>query len=148
MIPEFDSDGNLPPGIHSASWREFISRFGTTRHRQKLLKGLRLAINSLKTAGCNTVYIGGSFVTAKRTPNDFDACWVADSVDWDLLKRIEPVLLDFTNQRAAQKAKFYGELFLAGSVETRTRKRFLDFFQIDKETLKQKGIITLDLWRL
>ena len=37
--------------------------------------GIRSAIDNLKEAGCLTVYINGSFVTAKQVPNDFDACW-------------------------------------------------------------------------
>lgn len=148
MIPEFDSDGNLPVGIYYATWQEFTYRFGATEHRQKLLRGLHIALDSLKMVGCSTVYIGGSFVTAKRVPSDFDACWITENIDWELLKIIEPTLLDFTKKRAAQKAKFYGELFFADKVESDTQRRFLDFFQIDKETGRKKGIIALDLRRL
>ena len=28
MIPEFDISGNLPPGIHPATWAEVEARFG------------------------------------------------------------------------------------------------------------------------
>jgi hypothetical protein len=46
-------------------------------------------------------------------PNDFDACWAMAGVDFDLLDRLDPVLLDWSNRRAAQKAKFGDELFIA-----------------------------------
>ena len=62
-------------GIHLATWGEVTTRFGNTPWRRQLLYGLGMAINSLRRAGCRTVYIDGSFVTSKEIPNDFDACW-------------------------------------------------------------------------
>lgn len=85
----------------------------------------------------------GSFVTAKEVPGDFDGCWSPEGVDPEVL---DPVLLDFSNLRAAQKEKYGGELFvsdvLADFVSERT---FLEFFQTDKETGRAKGIVVVDL---
>ncbi len=80
MIPVFDANGNLPPGIHVVTWNELVARFGTTPHRQMLLDGLRAALLSLKDSGCRRVYIDGSFVTAKEEPGDFDGCWEVDAL--------------------------------------------------------------------
>lgn len=33
MIPDFDENGNLPPGVHWAEWNEFQDRFGYNWHR-------------------------------------------------------------------------------------------------------------------
>jgi len=77
-------------------------------------------------------------------PNDFDACWDIDGVNPDLL---DPIIL-LRNGRVAQKAKYFGELFPAQLPEGMTGLRFLEFFQIDKETGKLKGIIAIDLRRL
>src|SRR5437660_1433090 len=111
MIPPFERrSGNLPPGIHEATWNELVTRFGRTARRRRLLEGLGRALQALRQAGCRRVYINGSFVTAKRVPGDFDGCWDSDGVDPD---RLDPVLLDFTNFRAAQKAKYGGELFVS-----------------------------------
>lgn len=145
MIPDFDADGNLPPGVHWATWQEFVQRFGMSPHRDKLLMGLRSALDGLKAAGCQAVYIDGSFVTTKSVPNDFDACWDTEGVNPDLL---DPILLLLTNGRVAQKAKYFGELFPAQFSEGMTGLRFLEFFQIDKETGKLKGIIAINLRRL
>jgi Family of unknown function (DUF6932) len=145
MIPDFDADGNLPPGVHWATWQEFVQRFGMSPHRDKLLMGLRSALDGLKAAGCQAVYIDGSFVTTKSVPNDFDACWDTEGVNPDLL---DPILLLLTHGRVAQKAKYFGELFPAQFSEGMTGLRFLEFFQIDKETGKLKGIIAIDLRRL
>jgi len=145
MIPEFDDCGNLPPGIYEAAWEEFIERFGWTLHRQRLIKGLRLALESLRAAGCRTVYLDGSFVTAKDIPNDYDGCWDTNGVDADLL---DPILLMFDDRRAAQQTKYLGEFFPAEVTELRSGITFLEFFQIDKETGQSKGIIKLNLERL
>lgn len=77
-------------------------------------------------------------------PNDFDACWSVEGVNPDLL---DPVLLDFSDERAAQKAKFGGELFPAELIEGESEKPFLDFFQLDGRTGKLKGIVGLRLKR-
>jgi len=144
MIPPLDANGNLPPGVHTATWKDFVSRFGTTAHRQRLLVGLQAAVDALRLAGCSMVYIDGSFVTAKQVPNDFDACWDIEGVDPTLL---DPILLTFDHGRAAQKAKYLGELFPVQGSEVGSGTTFLEFFQIDKESGTPKGIIAVDLRR-
>jgi hypothetical protein len=140
VIPLFDAAGNLPPGIHWADWPEFAGRFGSTLHRQQLLAGLVGALDSLHTAGCRAVYIDGSFVTSKEVPGDYDGCWSIQNVDPALL---DPVLLDFSNSRAAQKARYGGELFPAELPEGMTGTIWFDFFQRDKDG-NPKGIVALD----
>jgi hypothetical protein len=145
MIPRFNRAGNLPPGVHVASWREVVNRFGRSRHRRRLLRGLKAALDSLRAAGCHRVYLDGSFVTAKRVPGDFDGCWDTDGVTLDLL---DPVLLTFDRGRAAQKAKYLGELFPARLTEGGSGSTFLEFFQTDRETGRPKGIIAIELVEL
>ena len=142
MIPQFDADGLLPPGIHWATWDEVTATFGNTQWRRRLLDGLEMAIDSLRPAGCRTVYIDGSFVTSKEVPNDFDACWEEDGVAPELL---DPVLLQFDAGRAAQKARYLGELFPASLGATVEGMSFLEFFQTDRETGGSKGIVAVDL---
>jgi hypothetical protein len=141
MIPRFRRDGNLPAGIHLATWREFEERFGTNARRRALLSGLRRALVALQMAGCRTVYIDGSFVTAKELPNDFDGCWGVADVDPNVL---DPVLLDFARSRAAQKSKYGGELFPAELPEGASGRVFLDFFQHDADG-RPKGIVNIKL---
>jgi hypothetical protein len=82
MLPPFTKHGLLPMGIHRTSWRAFIERFGTTPRRRKLLTGLKTAMQSLRVAGCKTVYIDGRFVAIKRNPGDFDGIVVIDLRRW------------------------------------------------------------------
>jgi hypothetical protein len=145
MIPPFEPDGNLPPGVHWASWEEFVNRYSGTSRRRYLMAGLERAIASLRAAGCRTVYIDGSFVTSKAAPGDFDGCWDRAGVSLDLL---DPILWDpddLRSGRRGQKAAFGGELFLADQVEAGSGSRFLEFFQIDRRTGDPKGIIAIDL---
>jgi hypothetical protein len=142
VIPSFDKHGNLPPGIHPATWDEIVERYATNERREQLMDGLRAAIESLCTAGCARVYLDGSFVTEKELPGDFDACWESSAVDPGLL---DPVLLDFSDRRAAQKAKYGGELFPAEAAAEPGGMRFVDYFQRDRVTGEAKGIIAIDL---
>ena len=142
MIPDFEPDGNLPPGVRWAMWREISGRFGATQQRRDLLRGLRAALDALRIAGCRTVYLDGSFVSSKLVPGDFDACWEEAGMDFTVL---DPVLLTFDADRATQKAKFGGELFPASVLAGPGTGIFLEFFQTDKETGRRKGIVALDL---
>jgi hypothetical protein len=144
-LPPFADSGNLPEGVHEATWDEVVERFGANERRRELLEGLRQALDSLREAGCHRAYLDGSFVTAKEEPGDFDACWEAAGVDPDLL---DPVLLTFANRRAAQKERFGGELFPADAAADPHGTRFLDYFQRDKLTGEPKGIVALNLGEL
>lgn len=142
MLPEFNRDGALPAGIHWSGWQEVESRFGFSGRRLQLLGGLKSALRALRRAGCRQVYIDGSFVTVKREPGDYDACWDIEGVD---LESLDSVFLDFSNARREQKRKYLGEFFPAQMPEGASGKLFLDFFQIEKETGKPKGVVGLRL---
>jgi hypothetical protein len=140
-IPELDArTGNLPPGVHDATWDELVGTFGFNSRRAELLHGLHEALQSLAQAGCRRAYIDGSFVTAEEDPGDFDGCWEAVGVDPTLL---DPELLDFRKARAAQKARYGGELFPANAAADPAGRAFLEFFQIDREG-QPKGIVAID----
>jgi hypothetical protein len=145
MIPAFDSaTGNLPPGEHMATWQEITERYGYTPWRRHLLDGMLNALRLLRGAGCKRAYIDGSFVTAKPQPADFDACWDAETVDFD---SVDERLLSFANGRAVQKKAFFGEFFIADSRADPQGTLFRDFFQTDRDG-RRKGIIVIELENL
>lgn len=147
MIPVFNKNGLLPPGNHTVTLSQIEQRYTYNYHRKKLFNGLKRGIKSLRKVGCTNVYLDGSYITDKDLPGDFDACWDIQGVDIGLLLKIEPVLLQFDNLRAAQKAKFHGEFFPAQfqAENTSPFRTFLDFFQVDKDTGDQKGILRINL---
>ena len=141
MIPPFDPlTGRLPPGEHEANWDEVLERFGWNERRRRLIDGLGDAVTALAEAGCRRLWLNRSFVTAKDEPGDFDACWDPADVDLDTLN---PVLLDLSNGRRAQKDRFGGGLF-PNVAEAGSGLVFADFFQNDRET-GRKGIVVIDL---
>jgi len=101
VLPPLDPEtGRLPEGEHETDWTEVVERFGWNHRRRRLLDGFADARDLLAAAGCRRVWLNGSFVTAKEEPGDFDGCRDSDGVDLDAL---DPVLLDLSNRRAAQK---------------------------------------------
>jgi hypothetical protein len=145
VIPDFDTDGILPPGIHPAEPHEFVERFANNSHRLRLFRGLQAGLNVLRSVGCNRVYVDGSYVTSKELPNDYDAAWDAAGVNIDQLLALEPLFGIFSYGRAGQKAKYLGEYFPANFRADGAGRTFLDFFQTDKSSGARKGIVSLDL---
>lgn len=142
MIPDFDDNGNLPPGVHYCYWHEFKERFGYTRDRRRMIEGMEEIMRELKTAGCRTFYLNGSFVTSNPFPNDFDCCWDKDYVNINYLRVNAPLILKFYDS-TAQKAKYGGEIYQSDQpVDESTNS--IEFFQRDRE-LNKKGIIAIDL---
>jgi len=145
MIPEFVDLGGpwrvLPYGIHEATLNEIKARYAKNERRENLFSGLVNACVSLRDAGCEVVYLDGSFVSEKTYPNDFDVCWDPVNVD---VNKIDPVFLDFSEGRKNQKIKYGGEFF-PSSMNADGTHNFVDFFQIDKETGEKKGLIRINL---
>lgn len=71
MIPEF-VDGNLPLGIHRCTTTEFLDRFCNTDYRKQFHKSLSDVFDYCKEKGASRLIIGGSYVTKKERPSDFD----------------------------------------------------------------------------
>ncbi len=145
MIPSLITNNGiwnvLPPGVHECSYSEIEDVFGYNNTRRDLLSGLKVGLEQLSKAGCRVCYIDGSFVTSKPIPGDFDACWDHVGIDVALLN---PVFLDFSNKRAAQKSIFLGEFFPAmGCAEPGFN--YLNFFQKDKANGETKGILKVTL---
>lgn len=84
--------------------------------------------------------LDGSFVSSKELPEDYDGLWSPDGVN---SSHIDPVLLDFSNGRAAMKSKYFGELFPATALAA-PGVPFLDFFMTDRNGVP-KGVVQIDL---
>jgi hypothetical protein len=101
----FNDEGYLYPGIYYVTWADFTTKFGSNDRRRRLLQGLHSALTLLARTGCKEVYLGGSFVTLKEFPNDFDGCFDVMAIEQNLL---DPIFLDLE----AQRNKFNGEIKL------------------------------------
>lgn len=83
-LPAFTETRELPPGIHRATLRETVERFGTGTPRRKVI-ALRLERTYQVAAATGRLarfVVFGSFVTAKPEPNDVDVfLLMADTFD-------------------------------------------------------------------
>ncbi|HUX57372.1 MAG TPA: hypothetical protein VMV77_10385 [Bacteroidales bacterium] len=143
MIPNFNTEGNLPPGVYKAKWSEIKKRYGFTFHRENLLFGLEEGISVLRKSWCKKIYLDGSFITTKPRPNDFDVCYEPPP-DLNKFKIGYPEFFDFSNNRSKQKKKYKGE-FWPTTANLDLNYTILEGFQHDKYTGKEKGIIEIDL---
>lgn len=141
MLPGTDpSTGYLPPGVHDAPWGMIATRFSSNSHRTRLVDGLLGALQNLAGAGCRFVLLDGSFISQKQLPEDYDGAWDIQGVDPN---RLDPVLLDFSNGRAAMKSKYLGELFPASALAA-PGVLYRDFFMTDRNGVP-KGVIGIHL---
>lgn len=73
-IPEFESNGDLPVGLHQATLDEVLTRFGTGTFQREAVTQILTHIYSvaLATGQLERFIIYGSYITAKSNPRDVD----------------------------------------------------------------------------
>jgi predicted nucleotidyltransferase len=123
MLPAFNTDGNLPEGIHRTSDSEVIARFATaTARRQWLGERLRSLLALAKsTSKLERVFLWGSFVSDKALPNDLDVVLVvADDFSLDPV----PIQCRVGFDHAQARIYFHADVFwIKASID----KDILDF---------------------
>src|SRR5579864_7756641 len=82
-IPELDTDGLLPVGIHDCTENEIYQRFGrfsSSDRRPQLFGKLQDYLNDARISGLfSAIIIDGSFITSKPEPGDIDLIAVLKS---------------------------------------------------------------------
>jgi len=106
MIPPFDHNGNLPPGIYRTTIKELAKHFAYNPRRSHLFSGLLKILSLLRQCGCKQVYLNGSFITNEKFPNDYDLCWEPEGI----LPTSE--LKMFLRDKAGRKEKYLGDIFM------------------------------------
>lgn len=145
MLPDFESTGYLPEGIHPCTLDEFFKKFMNTPWRSKFKQGLMQLIYDLNSIGVSTIYIDGSFVTNKRLPNDMDICWEDTGIDYTAAQTMHPILFDWKFPRKKQQSKYGADVFPARLYEGGSKLYFLDFFQNIKYSSERKGIVKIHI---
>ena len=110
MIPPFNDNGFLPPGIHPASLERIERRFGTsTEIRQAQFQSVRWLLDVIQgQPGILRVILNGSFVTDIPEPNDVDCAILIDE-QFDTDGRVAGMLEDgfpFLFPEVVQEADF------------------------------------------
>lgn len=135
----FDLPARLEPGRYELTWSEFSGSFFNNEHRQHLGQGMLAAIKDLQNAGCKRVEVGGSFVSSKPLPKDFDLVFQKDGVD---MSRVDSTIS--SKQYWLQQNKFGGELFADDVHFNSPYKSAIDMI---RQTRRQEefGTVVLDL---
>ena len=103
-LPNFDSKGELPAGIHQATIDEVFARFGGgSLQRQAVTENLRKIYDAaIATGKLERLIIFGSYVTNKPNPNDVDVVLIFRD-DFDVTTCDDETKKLFDHQRAAQE---------------------------------------------
>lgn len=144
MIPEFTKDGTLPEGIYTATEDEFLKRFGTGSARRKwLVERLHDLFDLVKSTGkIERVFVWGSFISSKESPNDTDLLLIM-SADFELKNVVESAQVVFRHAEA--RVRFNADIFWAkSSIGVETLKIWLDTYQTTKD-FKRQGIVEVKL---
>jgi len=144
MIPEFNIDGNLPEGIYITDEDEFLSRFCTSSARRKWLgERLQELFALAKSTGkLERIFVWGSFVSAKESPNDVDLLLLM-SGDFQLenVSEVCKILFDYIGA----KVKFHTDVFWSkSSIGKETLRLWLETYQTTKD-FKRRGIVEVKL---
>jgi hypothetical protein len=77
-LPAFNSDGDLPEGVHSATLGDVTVRFGDSSAQRRSVTARLQRIHRLASATgkLDRLVIFGSYVTDKADPNDVDVVLV------------------------------------------------------------------------
>jgi predicted nucleotidyltransferase len=141
-LPDFTENAELPPGVHRATLRETLERFGSGSSRRKVIASRLQRIYELaaSTGQVARFVVFGSFVTAKAEPNDVDLfLLMEDAFDAGQVVGEARLLFD----HAIAQAHFGASVFwlrpltaLGGEQET------IDYWQIKREG-GQRGIVEI-----
>lgn len=83
--PEFNDQGDLPSGVHTAPLADIIDYFGKGSLKRSIIAGRLQKIYELiiKTGHLLRFIVFGSFITSKRNPQDIDIFLLMDN-DFDV----------------------------------------------------------------
>jgi hypothetical protein len=140
-IPEFDSAGDLPLGVHHAWLDEVITHFGHGTPRRRLVTSQLLRVYELAsgTGKLERFIIFGSYVTAKPDPNDVDIILVMRD-DFRLSESDEATAPVFHHLRA--QAELGASVFWTAprGVLLETVDQFIQHWQIKRDH-RRRGIV-------
>ena len=138
--PNFDSNGNLPVGTYRATLPEVIAHFGTSTLQRRLVAQRLAHIYTLarSTGQLARFIIFGSFVTAKREPNDVDIFMLMeDTFDAQQVEREAAIIFDHV---AAQHYEGVSVFWIRRMAAIDGEETAIQYWQNTREQTK-RGIV-------
>lgn len=141
-LPAFNEDGDLPPGVHSATLSEVLERFGQgSVQRCAVADRLnRLYQLAASTGQLARFVVFGSFVTAKAEPNDIDIILLMEDT-FDLAAVTGEAALVFQHLEA--HARFGASVFWtrrSGAIGG--ERAMIEYWQVRRQG-GQRGIVEI-----
>lgn len=144
MLPEFTEIGLLPEGLHGATLDEFEQRFvyfDVSDRRFRLFDKLQELYHQARNSGIvRRILVGGSFVTSKPEPNDFDCIIVLDPsvMEHDL----RPMEYNLVSRHMARRV--FGGDVIPVIEESLFYHRYMRFFQSTRHG-EPMGVVEIEL---
>ena len=143
LLPDFDSKGDLPPGVHRATLKDVVERLGHgTPHREDVTSRLlRVYQIARRTGKLERFVLFGSYVTIKAEPNDTDIILIMrdDFREEDYTEDLLPIL---DHQRAQSELGASIFWIRSGSILLESVDDFVAYWQI-KRDLTRRGIVEI-----
>jgi hypothetical protein len=144
MIPDFTDEGLLREGVHSATIEEFEERFvyfDRSDRRYRIYDNLSRLLQEAKNSGVvRRVIVGGSFVTVKPEPNDFDCILVIDAAFQNV--ELAPTEYNLVSPERVRRL-FGGDVFPLVD-GTPKLESFIRFFQSTRDG-ESMGVVEIQL---
>lgn len=144
MIPDYNTDGNLPEGIYLIEEEEFINHFSSISAKRKWLGDrMRELLALVKSTGqLDRMFVWGSFVSNKESPNDVDILLIMkETFQLEKISKENRFIFD----HVAARIRFHIDIFWSKStIGEETLQLWLDTYQITKD-FKRRGIVEVKI---
>ena len=146
-IPDFNTEGLLPPGLYDCTLEELRERFGSFQgsdRRCRLFDRLESFVQEAKRAGVvRALIVDGSFVTDIDDPGDIDVIVVSLASD-ELPADLRPAEYNVLSKRHVRR-HFGLDVLLAQEGHSRLLKYIEFFSQVRNKPATCKGLLRLTL---
>jgi len=140
-LPDFNSSGDLPEGVHQSTADEIIARFGTgaTQRQDVTARLLRIYKLAGATGKLERFIIFGSFITSKPEPNDIDIVLIMGD-DFNLNAYAEETRKLFNHQQAENE--FGASIFWIrpSMILLESLDEFIEHWQLKRDRIR-RGIV-------
>lgn len=123
----------LEPGIHTFSIDKFIETYCLSQERQIYSESILQVFEFCKQTRAKSIFIGGSFITDKPTPNDIDFLIVYERDD-EIPRQIESLTIASINL----------DIMFASYEDNKSIDSFLHLFAHDRNGVK-RGIVQIKI---
>jgi hypothetical protein len=145
VIPPFNPDGCLPPGIYRCTLAEAGARFGTFQgsdRRPRLWARLVEFIREASMSGAvEMVLLDGSFVTSQPDPNDIDLVLVLPA-SHDFLADLPAAQYDILAQKRVRK-RFGFDILVVKNGSESLEQAVTFFQQVRQRPGVRKGLLEI-----